>query len=849
MIKNTYCFLQQNNVFSQIEFKHPPVDCSPIYTWVWNGPLTREETDSQLGEMKRMGIKAFYILPQPQMFRAATIPTYLQPDYLTTPYFEEYRYAIQKAGELGMTTWLYDEGGWPSGGAANRVLFQYPELAKRNLASRTMTYDKDMLYHPSNDVAAAFIDVNTRIYEGFAFEQDTEVTEYYSRRNLFEKPGSSDYPDLTRKESTEAFLKITHEQYKIYLQEFFGTENVMRAVFSDESSAPRPVPFYEEIEEEFECRNGYSIRSYLQELMGHKEAKGKAREAIIAWYDLCSELFCRNYMLAEKAWCNRNGLAFLGHMDMDHIPHGFIKGGNFQIMRALRCFDVPGIDVIWRQIFPCEEQRTDFGVIMGENTFFPRYASSAAEQIGGRHALTESFAVYGSGLTFDQMRYVITFQAVRGINIFNPMLIPYGREGFLRACELPHFIEGHACYSDLKYFNEYMERVSYISSLGRNVSHTALYLPINDFWADYCKEECSDAFKEAGNMLEDMQIPFDIFDDDLVKAADPDELRQGVLALGNARYTSVVIPPCKFMPSATIARLEIFINGGGKVFVMFGHAAPVINGALGVETLKETLQSPLAFVGSTTGIRLAERAPENGKLFLISNENLCCSEVSIRLPERNGYLLELTTGSIYSTGKEGEVLAVDLQSGEMIALLFTDKVLEIRERLVCSKEIILNNNLTIKKTEQFIIGQTTSDTIKIQEDAQPVALGDWKVVTGSGFSGSCVYEMQFITPQNIGEKVLLDLGDVRYTCEVFLNGKSLGVKIMSPYQYEIFVKDLKPVNQLQIRITNTPANEFNATRAFDVWQDWQLSPYWERQKIFHKDSMYGGLYGPVRIIY
>lgn len=47
-----------------------------------------------------------------------------------------------------MITWLYDEGDWPSGGAANRVLFKHPELAKHNLASRIVTYAADTLYHP-----------------------------------------------------------------------------------------------------------------------------------------------------------------------------------------------------------------------------------------------------------------------------------------------------------------------------------------------------------------------------------------------------------------------------------------------------------------------------------------------------------------------------------------------------------------------------------------------------------------------------------------------------------------------------------------------------------------------------
>ena len=337
--------------------------------------------------------------------------------------------------------------------------------------------------------------------------------------------------------------------------------------------------------------------------------------------------------------------------------------------------------------------------------------------------------------------------------------------------------------------------------------------------------------------MEDAQIPFDIFDDDLVAAADEDLLRQGVLAMGNARYTSLVIPPCQYMPAATIARLESFISGGGKVF---RTTCPEWDKAL---------QSPLTFIEDTTGIRLAQRAPENGKLFLISNDNLESSTVSVCLPEDNGYRLELTTGNIYSAGKAGETLTLQLQSGEMVGLLFTEDILETQEKTEYAKEMVLEDHFTLRRTERFVVGSMKSTNEKICEEAESIALGDWETVAGREFSGSCLYETEFTAPREIGEKAILDLGDVRYTCEAFLNSKSLGVKVMSPYRYEILAEDLKEVNQLQIRVTNTPANEFNSTKALDLWPDWQLSPYWKTAKIFQEESICGGLYGPVKILY
>ena len=45
------------------------------------------------------------------------------------------------------------------------------------------------------------------------------------------------------------------------------------------------------------------------------------------WYDLCSRMFCENYLLPCKKWANDNGFAFTGHLDKDHSPDGCMNGG------------------------------------------------------------------------------------------------------------------------------------------------------------------------------------------------------------------------------------------------------------------------------------------------------------------------------------------------------------------------------------------------------------------------------------------------------------------------------------------------------------------------------------------
>lgn len=81
-----------------------------------------------------------------------------------------------------------------------------------------------------------------------------------------------------------------------------------------------------------------------------------------------------------------------------------------------------------------------------------------------------------------------------------------------------------------------------------------------------------------------------------------------------------------------------------------------------------------------------------------------------------------------------------------------------------------------------------------------------------------------------------------------VNGKSYGIKVMAPYEFEIPAKDLKENNILEIRVTNTAANEYNYTKSFDKWQPWQL-PYMKIQNVYHEDSLSGGLIGPIKVYF
>ena len=96
--------IQNEKCFRADKFASPDVRYAPLYAWVWNCACTRELIDAQLDEMKRLGIRAFYIIPEPREFRPTFMPTELYPDYLTEGYFEMVSYALRGGRARGMYT-------------------------------------------------------------------------------------------------------------------------------------------------------------------------------------------------------------------------------------------------------------------------------------------------------------------------------------------------------------------------------------------------------------------------------------------------------------------------------------------------------------------------------------------------------------------------------------------------------------------------------------------------------------------------------------------------------------------------------------------------------------------------
>lgn len=750
--------MKNNEKFDLNSFVTPDVSYAPVYIWVWNDVCTYEIIDEQLSEMQRLGIRAFYILPEPKGFRPDSMPTNLSPDYLSEGFFELCAYAIDKGSALGMNCWLYDEGGWPSGSACGKVVKDHPEYAL-----------------------------------------------------------NGNYPDLLNKDATEYFIGITHEKYASSTRNF-------SAVFTDEPKAPLN-PFNKDLSDKYEAVYGESILPYRSLVEGKEKITEENVHILYRWYDLCSRMFCENHLLTCKKWANKNGFVFTGHLDKDHSPNGCMNGGgNFNLMRALRCFDIPGIDVIWRQIYP-ENKVKNKDDMNAYNGFYPRYASSAAAHNSTKMAMSEVFGVAGPGLTYDMMRYTIGYQVVRGINLFNPFNFPLGREGQLLAQELPVFTENQPYYRYLGQFNLYTERLSYIASIGERIYETALYYPVSDFQGRLNAESISKKFDFLGRRLEELIVDFDIVDDDIIQTAELTDT--GCMLIGRAKYSHIIIPENSFIPEDTQKALNKFIKCGGKVTNDISGCKPVI-------------------MADGKGLRAMHRKAVNAEIFILFNESEKAADYRIHLPALNGYLLDLMNGTLRDLKTENGILRLTLAIGETAVVLLTDENYDSEHVKEIKSELKINDSFTLRKDVEFICNKNGFINTNHSDKAVSVNLGDWSCLIGSAYSGSCIYETTFIlSDENVGREAEISLGEVHFAASVYLNDHHIGTTLMPPHCLRIPTGLLFKENKLKIVVTNTSANWYLHTDYFDKWSIKELSPYFETELNYAKDSVSGGLYGPV----
>jgi len=536
------------------------------------------------------------------------------------------------------------------------------------------------------------------------------------------------------------------------------------------------------------------------------EAQCRAKSDYIM---LCGELVQAKYFLPMRRWLNDRGMLSMGHLNNDNKSYGNVWDLYGNTMSLLRSFDIPGIDVIWSQIV-----RPTDGVSCPEgNHFFPRSASSAARQQGHSLCVSESFAVYGSQLTPDEMRYIIGYQAVRGISIFNFMSLSYDRSGPMSLQYRPNFHAGNPGMDCLRQLNHYTARLSYILQQSEADISTALYWPLRTIAA--CGEpgrKAIEDFEMLGHLLEHRGVSFDLIDEEFVRGA---KVENGILKGEHVSYANVFVPGASFEPADVAEKLK----------------------CIGKEIVPDLYRSD----SRLTSRRL--RFPDGSEGYLLFNgsEGLISERVQI-CSDKSPYLIDLYTGELFDIPHDWEgdyhYIHVRLDSGGMMLLWFTDEpqdtVPQPEAEYFCDLTGILKGFISRRYTIDPLDGPKN----EYFDSGEPLLPGEWD----PHFSGEVTYTA--VLPELPDEDLLLDLGEVRHCARVFLNGEKLDDLCFAPYSLRFRGKK---GDILKVVVANTIANVCHDAEYFELQGVQNIGPYHANMRRYEAAAPAGGLIGPVTV--
>lgn len=790
-----------------MDFKNIPAEFQPAYTWLWNTNVTKEGIKKQIDEMYDSGIRAFYVLGEPERFRPTVRRTHLAPEYLSDDYIDLVYYAFEYARERGMYTWLYNEGGFPSGMACGKISDARPDLIKQMLATEKILLPAKTPYHAPEGTLSSFVG-ERRVYDGESFDSETEVSRYYSV-----SVANHIHTDIAREENTELFIEFTHEALKRRFCDAMGTD--IKLMFDDEADMGT---WSHGLEDKFKKKYGYDILDYLPYVTWPTMMKPETEEQTRARIDynmLCYELVRDNYFKKMREWLEERGMYSVGHLNNEHTASiaRIMRYGN--PMGLYREFNIPGIDVIWSQIsYPDENGMSCNDMNFPSSQFFPRLAPSAARQMGHSKALSESFAVYGSHVTQDEMRYAINYQAVRGISLFNFMVVSYDRNSVMCHQYRPNFIPENLGMNSLSEINGYTARLSYILQNSKADIDTALYLPSRTVCAgeEYEAEACA-SYERLGNMLEAAGVDFDIIDEELVKDA---EISSGALVYKDVTYRNVFVPTGKYEPEEVIQKLSAISS---EIEPKYSRAN------------KKLLARKLLFADGNEGY------------FLCNTDGVEISDVLTIESDKQLCEINLFDGELYEIEHErcGNKLKIPIKliRGEGKVLYLTAEAQPTKkypQTSLCREYTELSGHVS----RIYSLADNAKPQNSYPEKNEiPMKIGEWDI----SFSGEATYNLD-TSGIELGDYVL-SLGEVRHYAKVYHNGVRIAEKNLPPY--DVTVNNLKAGDELCVEISNTVANAIGESDVFDRLDIRDVGPYHSKMIKKEREVTPGGLLGPVKL--
>lgn len=532
------------------KFKDPGKEYRPVPFWSWNDRLSPELLRWQIGEMDKTKLGGYFMHA-----RAG-----LETEYLSDEWMECVRTCIDEGKKRGMKSWVYDEVGWPSGFAGGLVTALGDEYHARGLKMEELDqidefpqdenilgvylwnrHSNQITYLHSNDEAKS-IDANSKIL----------VVKHVS---------GPYYIDVMNEKTVKVFIQITHEKYYNEFKEEFGTG--FQGFFTDEPRfSVENIPWSYIFAPKFNEKYGYDIIKRLPALFIPCEGYEKVR---YDFWSLANELFVSSFMKQLYTWCEDHGCKLTGHVMMEESLYSQMTG-TAGVMPFYEYMQIPGVDWLRRMIY---------------NPIVPKQVGSVASQLGKKQVLTESYALSGWNVSFEELKWIADWQYVNGVNLMCQHLEGYTLRGMRKRDYPPSLFFQQPWWEEYGVLNDYLARLGVVLSSGKPMVDVLMLHPMRSAFIAYDGtnnerlQKLDRDFIKASEMLSDIHVDYHYGDETILEKHA--KIVGSKFIVGQCAYRMVVLPSMISLSESTLILLEEFIDNGGHV-ISLGEFPKLCNG-------------------------------------------------------------------------------------------------------------------------------------------------------------------------------------------------------------------------------------------------------------------------------
>jgi hypothetical protein len=531
----------------------------PLF-WM-HGDETKERLESYLEKVAEGGNGSFTAESRPHS------------DWLGPRWFDDLEICLNKARDLDLHMWIFDERWWPSQSIGGTVP---PRYAAKSLAAEAMDANGPGVFEASGfggdryigAVAgqltgdnrfdgASLLDLAPFVKDGKLAWQPPKgkwrVVKFTHKQapGLGQRGGKELSVDGASRDCTAWFLQTVYQPHHERFKDDFGT--TIPGFFYDE---PETVGDWgselDVILREWGVDWKKAYVAYKFQLAGDDDAAARYQ-----YMEAIAEAWGRVMYGGMSQWCRERGVVSIGHF-MEHgmlYVHPTYCAGD--MMRLQKYSDMGAIDLVVRQMYPGQRPHDIYQT--------PKLGSSISHVHGKKDdlAMCEIFGGYLQKLTYPEMKWLTDQHQVRGINFmiphsFNPKA-PYDKD------YPPYFYnDGHEPRWPLyRVWADYTSRLSLWLTGGHHVCPVAILFSGNARRVGnyVTPEDMTSVLQDA--LYDCDWLPFEAFENNAA-------LDGADIQLHDERYQVLVVPPTDVITLPALAKAKAFFDQGGVV-IGYGH--------------------------------------------------------------------------------------------------------------------------------------------------------------------------------------------------------------------------------------------------------------------------------------